>query len=57
MNSSTRLFLGSLYRHIVRLADGSVLTVEELAADDREGEIRSRVAVSWSPSDMAILPG
>ena len=51
------IFLGSLYRHIVRLADGSILTVEELAADDRENGIGSRVAVSWSPSDMAILPG
>ncbi len=51
------IFLGSLYRHLVRLADGSILTVEELATEDRDDAIGSRVAVSWSPSDMAILPG
>ena len=51
------IFLGSLYRHLVRLADGSILTVEELATDDRDDAIGSQVGVSWSPSDMAILPG
>ena len=51
------IFLGSLYRHLVQLADGSILTVEELATDDRDDAIGSRVTVSWSPSDMAILPG
>ena len=50
------IFLGSLYRHLVRLSDGSILTVEELATDDRDDTIGSRVRVSWSPSDMAILP-
>ena len=51
------IFLGSLYRHLVRLADGSILTVEELATDDRDDAIGSRVRVSWSVGDMAILPG
>ena len=51
------IFLGSLYRHLVRLTDGSILTVEELASDDRDDAIGSRVRVSWSPSDMAILTG
>lgn len=51
------IFLGSLDRHLVRLADGSILTVEELAGDDRDESVGSRVAVSWSPGDMAILPG
>ena len=51
------IFLGSLYRHLVRLADGSILTVEELAGDDRDEAVGSRVAVSWSAGDLAILPG
>ncbi|MCY3661512.1 MAG: ABC transporter ATP-binding protein [bacterium] len=51
------IFLGSLYRHLVRLGDGTILTVQELATDDRDHAIGSRVVVSWSPSDTAILPG
>jgi len=51
------IFLGSLYRHLVQLGDGTILTVQELATDDRDHAIGSRVVVSWSPSDTAILPG
>ncbi len=49
------IFLGSLCRHIVQLADETLLTVQELAREERQIEVGSPVTVNWSQADMAIL--
>jgi putative spermidine/putrescine transport system ATP-binding protein len=52
-----RVYLGNLTRHVVELADGSVVQVEEQNRAGGEGfGPGSRVTLHWAPADAWALP-